>query len=137
MDAVIVVYPEEKRAETKVMRKIKKGDFVVVGHNGIRVIPPEKSREAGQLFEFMNSEVSSEKPKEAIIRRIAKEMYEIREEYKKTGKGGIAIVGGPAIIHTGGGVITSYSIHYTKLYDTGTSPMSCGSSRSWECLPWE
>lgn len=83
MDAVIVVYPEEKRAETKVMRKVKKGDFVVIGHNGIRVMPPEKSREAGQLFEFMNSEVSSEKPKEAIIKRIAKEMYEIREEYKK------------------------------------------------------
>ncbi|MBA2861185.1 TIGR00300 family protein [Methanococcus maripaludis] len=103
MDAVIVVYPEEKRAETKVMRKVKKGDFVVIGHNGIRVMPPEKSREAGQLFEFMNSEVSSEKPKEAIIKRIAKEMYEIREEYKKTGTGGIAIVGGPAIIHTGGG----------------------------------
>uniref|UniRef100_A9AA94 Ornithine cyclodeaminase n=1 Tax=Methanococcus maripaludis (strain C6 / ATCC BAA-1332) TaxID=444158 RepID=A9AA94_METM6 len=103
MDAVIVVYPEEKRAETKVMRKIKKGDFVVIGHNGIRVMPPEKSREAGQLFEFMNSEVSSEKPKEAIIKRIAQEMYEMREEYKKTGTGGIAIVGGPAIIHTGGG----------------------------------
>ena len=103
MDAVIVVYPEEKRAETKVMRKVKKGDFVVIGHNGIRVMPPEKSREAGQLFEFMNSEVSSEKPKEAIIKRIAQEMYEIRENYKKTGTGGIAIVGGPAIIHTGGG----------------------------------
>jgi lysine-ketoglutarate reductase/saccharopine dehydrogenase-like protein (TIGR00300 family) len=103
MDAVIVVYPEENRAETKVIRKIKKGDLIVVGHKGIRVIPPEKPREKGELFEFMNSEVSSEKPKEAIIRKIAKQMYQIREEYRKTGKGGIAIVGGPAIIHTGGG----------------------------------
>ena len=103
MDGIIVVYPKEKRAITKVIREVKKGDLVVVGHKGIRVIPPEKPREKGELFEFMNSEVSAEKPKQAIIRRIAKEMYQIREEYKKNKKGGIAIVAGPALIHTGGG----------------------------------
>ncbi|MBW9223130.1 TIGR00300 family protein [Methanothermococcus sp. SCGC AD-155-E23] len=103
MDGVIVVYPEEMRAETKVIREVKKGDLVVVGHKGIRVIPPERPREKGQLFEFMKSEVSAEKPKEAIIKRIAKEMYRIREEYRKTGKGGIVVVAGPAVIHTGGG----------------------------------
>ncbi|MBP2201457.1 lysine-ketoglutarate reductase/saccharopine dehydrogenase-like protein (TIGR00300 family) [Methanococcus voltae] len=108
MDAVITVDPVAKTAETKVIRKIKAGDYVVVGHSGIRIVPPEKPRDAGQLFEFMNSEVSSEKPKEAIIRKIAKEMFEIKQEYQKNLKegkkeGGIAIVGGPAIIHTGGG----------------------------------
>ncbi len=102
MDAVIVVYPDEKRAETKVMRDVKKGDLIVIGHKGIRVMPPERPREKGELFEFMNSEVSAEKPKQAIVRKIAEEMYQIREEYRKTGRGGIAIVGGPAIIHTGG-----------------------------------
>ncbi len=103
MDGAIVVYPDEMRAEVKTIRNIKKGDLVVVGHKGIRVIPPEKPRESGGLFEFMKSEASSEKPKETIIRRIAKEMYEIREKYRKTGKGGIVVVGGPAIIHTGAG----------------------------------
>ncbi|EHP89172.1 LOR/SDH bifunctional protein conserved domain protein [Methanotorris formicicus Mc-S-70] len=103
MDGVIVVYPEEKRAEVKTIRKVKKGDLIVVGHKGIRVIPPEKPREKGELFEFMKSEASSEKPKETIIRKIAKEMYAIREEYGKTGKGGIVVVGGPAIVHTGAG----------------------------------
>ncbi|MBW9221431.1 TIGR00300 family protein [Methanothermococcus sp. SCGC AD-155-C09] len=102
MDGVIVVYPNEMRAETKVIREIKKGDLIVVGHKGIRVMPPERPREKGELFEFMNSEVSAEKPKEAIIKKIAKEMYQIREEYRETGKGGIALVAGPALIHTGG-----------------------------------
>ena len=102
MDGVIVVYPNEMRAETKVIREIKKGDLIVVGHKGIRVMPPERPREKGELFEFMNSEVSAEKPKEAIVKKIAKEMYQIREEYMKTGKGGIALVAGPALIHTGG-----------------------------------
>ncbi|XRO77809.1 TIGR00300 family protein [Methanocaldococcus sp. 16A] len=103
MDGAIVVYPEEMRAEVKTIRNIKKGDLVVVGHKGVRVIPPEKPREAGGLFEFMKSDASSEKPKETIIRKIAKEMYEIREKYRKTGKGGIVVVAGPAIIHTGAG----------------------------------
>ena len=103
MDGIIIVCPETKTAETKVMRDIKKGDLIVVGHHGIRVMPPERPREKGELFEFMNSDVSAEKPKQAIVENIAKEMYQIREEYRKTGKGGIAIVGGPAIIHTGGG----------------------------------
>ncbi|HIP17483.1 MAG TPA: TIGR00300 family protein [Methanothermococcus okinawensis] len=102
MDGVIVVYPNEMRAETKVIREIKKGDLIVVGHKGIRVMPPERPREKEELFGFMNSEVSAEKPKEAIIKKIAKEMYQIREEYRKTGKGGIALVAGPALIHTGG-----------------------------------
>ena len=102
MDGVIVVYPNEMRAETKVIREIKKGDLIVVGHKGIRVMPPERPREKGELFEFMNSEVSAEKPKEAIIKKIAKEMYQIREEYRKTGKGGIALVAGPALITLGG-----------------------------------
>jgi lysine-ketoglutarate reductase/saccharopine dehydrogenase-like protein (TIGR00300 family) len=103
MDGAIVVYPDEMRAEVKTIRNIKKGDLVVVGHKGVRVIPPEKPREGGGLFEFMKSDASSEKPKETIIRRIAKEMHEIREKYRKTGKGGIVVVAGPAIIHTGAG----------------------------------
>ncbi len=103
MDGIIVVDVKNNKATTKVMRDINKGDFVVVGHKGIRVIPPERPREKGELFEFMNSDVSAEKPKQAIVENIAKEMYQIREQYRKTGKGGIAIVGGPAIIHTGGG----------------------------------
>ncbi len=100
MDGAIVVYPEEMRAEVKTIRHIKKGDLVVVGYKGIRVIPPEKPREQG-LFEFMKSDASSEKPKETIIRKIAKEMINIKEKYKKTGKGGIVVVAGPAVVHTG------------------------------------
>ncbi len=100
MDGVIVVYPEEMRAEVKTIRNVKKGDLIVVGHKGIRVIPPEKPRESG-VFEFMKSEASSEKPKKTVIRQIAEEMYKIKEKVKETKKGGIVVVAGPAVIHTG------------------------------------
>ncbi|WP_423793151.1 TIGR00300 family protein [Methanocaldococcus indicus] len=100
MDGAIVVYPEEMRVEVKTIRQIKKGDLVVVGYKGIRVIPPEKPREQG-LFEFMKSEASSEKPKKTIIRNIAEEMYKIREKVRREGKGGIVVVAGPAVVHTG------------------------------------
>ncbi|WP_048203413.1 ornithine cyclodeaminase, nickel-pincer nucleotide-dependent [Methanocaldococcus infernus] len=100
MDGVIVVYPEEMRAEVKTIRQVKKGDLIVVGHKGVRVIPPEKPREQG-VFEFMKSDASSEKPKKTIIRQIAEEMYKIREKFRKTGEGGIVVVAGPAVVHTG------------------------------------
>ena len=60
--------------------------------------PPHRSRDEQQVFEFMNSEVSSEKPLMNLIKGIADEMKEIKE---KGGK--IGIVGGPAIVHTGSG----------------------------------
>ena len=72
--------------------------MIVVGRDGIKVTPPQRSREKSGTFEFMNSDVSSEKPLMNLIRGIAKEIKEIKS---KGGK--IAIVGGPAIVHTGSG----------------------------------
>ncbi len=75
--------------------KIRRGDLVVVGEQGVSVIYPERPREQS-TFEFMHGTVSSERPSETLIAKIAKEILEIR---RKGGK--IAVVGGPAIIHTG------------------------------------
>lgn len=96
MDCMIVVDPDKKRALCKPIGRIKKGDLVVVGREGIKVTPPERPRGKKGVFEFMVSEVSSEKPVRSIIKSIAAEITQIK---KKGGK--IAVVAGPAIVHTG------------------------------------
>ncbi len=58
-------------------------------------MPLERSRQAG-VFEFMASSVSTEKPKNVIIRGVADRMKAVRAAGKKT-----LLVGGPAIVHTG------------------------------------
>lgn len=98
MDCLVVVDEKEKRAFVKPIANIKAGDKIVVGLDGVRVTPPHRSRDKQQVFEFMNSEVSSEKPLMNLINGIADEMNEIKA---KGGK--IGIVGGPAIVHTGSG----------------------------------
>lgn len=79
------------------MTDVRRGMQIVVGHAGVRVFPEERKVER-QSFEFMNSAVSTEKPKGVAIRQIAQEMFRTRTEGKK-----LLLVGGPAIIHTGSG----------------------------------
>jgi len=86
---------------------VRKGDQIVVGHRGIKVIPPECPRR-GSGFEFMSSAVSTEKPKNVIIHNVAVRMREAREAGKK-----ILLVGGPAIVHTGSGR------HVVRLIEAG------------------
>ncbi|MEM0233070.1 MAG: TIGR00300 family protein [Candidatus Nezhaarchaeales archaeon] len=97
MDKVIVVDPQSKRATCIPLREIKKGDLVVVGERGIRVRPPERPRESLKIFEFMSSKVSPEKPSTSIVKHIARDMHSIK---RRGGK--IAVVAGPAVVHTGG-----------------------------------
>lgn len=98
MDCTICIDEEIKKAYCKPLADIKAGDMIAVGREGIRITPPQKSRDTQQIFEFMNSDVSSEKPLMNLIKGIASEIKEIK------GRGGkIAIVGGPAIVHTGSG----------------------------------
>jgi lysine-ketoglutarate reductase/saccharopine dehydrogenase-like protein (TIGR00300 family) len=95
MDFLIVVDPVKKTAKAEALGKIRKGNLVVVGEQGVSVTYPERPREQSS-FEFMHGTVSSERPSETLIAQIAKEILDVR---KKGGK--IAVVGGPAIIHTG------------------------------------
>lgn len=97
MDFLIVVDPVRKTAKAEALGKIRKGNLVVVGEQGVSVTYPERPREQS-TFEFMHGTVSSERPSETLIAQIAKEILDVR---KKGGK--IAVVGGPAIIHTGAG----------------------------------
>ncbi len=95
MDSIIVVDRTERRAFCRTLAKIRKGDLIVTGERGIRVAPPERPREQS-TFEFMHGTVSPERPSESLIAKIAAEIVEL----KRRG-GRIALVGGPAIIHTG------------------------------------
>jgi lysine-ketoglutarate reductase/saccharopine dehydrogenase-like protein (TIGR00300 family) len=96
MDCGIVV--DGGRARCVAVSEVRGGQAVVVGHDGIRVRPLERSRNR-EIFGFMTSQVSSEKPKHLVIRELAATMRQIHD-----GGGRIAFVGGPAIIHTGAGV---------------------------------
>jgi lysine-ketoglutarate reductase/saccharopine dehydrogenase-like protein (TIGR00300 family) len=96
MDCAIAVLPNG-RARTIPMHRVRVGDRVVVGHDGIRVFALERPRGASP-FEFMASEVSSEKPKALLV---ADATDRIRRS--KEGGGRLLAVCGPAVIHTGAG----------------------------------
>lgn len=95
MDCLIVVDRQAKRARCLPLSKLKKGDHVVVGEQGVTVHYPERPRERSN-FEFMHGTVSSERPIETLIAKIAREILDVHR-----GGGRIVLVGGPAIIHTG------------------------------------
>lgn len=94
MDKCIVV--NSKGARCVPIRDVKKGDKIVVGETGVKIIPPERPREGMNIFEFMGSSSSSERPTQHIAKRVAEDIYKTKKEGGK-----IVIVGGPAIVHTG------------------------------------
>ncbi|RMG39242.1 MAG: TIGR00300 family protein [Planctomycetota bacterium] len=96
MDCAIRVDPEARTAVCVPMSDVKRGDLIVVGHDGIRVRPQRPSHRAEDAFHFMQSAVSSEKPKRVLVREIAGAMHRARSGHEK-----ILVVGGPAIVHTG------------------------------------
>ena len=97
MDLVIVVDKERGTASCRPIADVRAGDLVAVGHEGIRVTPMEREREQ-EVFSFMRSAVSSERPNSLAISAIARQMRQTRE-----GGGKILFVVGPAVIHTGAG----------------------------------
>ncbi|MEO7167110.1 MAG: TIGR00300 family protein [Spartobacteria bacterium] len=108
MDSAIVVDRAAKTATATKFYAVKKGMEVVTGHHGIRVVPLQRSTARADVFEFMGSNVSVEKPKSAVIREMAREFKRSREE-----NGKILVVGGPAIVHTGA------AEHFEKLIEWG------------------
>jgi len=97
MDCGIVVDRRRCRAECVPMYRVKRGQWVVCGHDGVRVSPLERAR-TRDVFQFMGSAVSSERPKARIVGDLAAEMRRMKKDGER-----ILVVGGPAIIHTGGG----------------------------------
>jgi len=114
MDCALVVEPEpeadtgegepnggpngEPRAYTKVLNAVEEGDLIATDRSGIRVRPPERPRSGGGAFGFMQGGVSSERPSESTIRKVASELREV----KRSG-GTVMVVAGPAVVHSGAG----------------------------------
>lgn len=98
MDCGIVI--EDGRPRTIPMGEVKRGMQIVMGGLGIRVLPLEKPRDAAerQAFEFMSSDISSEKPKALLVEQVAKQMRAVKDAGKR-----ILWVAGPAVVHTGSG----------------------------------
>jgi len=94
MDKCIVV--KGGRASCVPVRDVRKGDRIVVGDTGVKITPPERPREGVNVFEFMGSNSSSERPTQHIAKQVALDIIKTRKEGGK-----IVLVGGPAIVHTG------------------------------------
>lgn len=95
MDCGLVHDPATDTFRCVPIARIRRGDRVVCGQRGIKVIPFERQRARG-AFEFMASDISTEKPKNTIIRNCAQLMVQTRREGRR-----LLLVGGPAIVHTG------------------------------------
>jgi len=77
------------------MHQVRAGDRIVVGFDGVRVHAPSRARDL-RNFEFMNSDVSSEKPKALLLQQV---VDRIRAAKGRGGK--LLAVCGPAVVHTG------------------------------------
>ena len=107
MDCGIRIDPSRRKAQCVPMHRVKKGDLVVVGQPGVKVVPLER-QQPGAPFEFMASPVSTEQPKGLLIREIAESMQRVRRE-----NGRILVVAGPGLVHTGA------SKYLAELIDNG------------------
>jgi lysine-ketoglutarate reductase/saccharopine dehydrogenase-like protein (TIGR00300 family) len=97
MDCGILIDPDAGAARCLPMTAVKTGDRILVGRKGTRVFPPEAEMRKHELFEFMASPVSSERPKAVSVREIAAAMRKTRAAGDR-----VLAVLGPAVVHTGG-----------------------------------
>ncbi len=102
MDLGICVDPAKARARTVPMGAVTAGELIVTGRDGIRVTPLARPAER-DVFGFMESVVSSERPHQPVIADIARRMQKLREWHREGRAGAkVLLAGGPAIVHAGG-----------------------------------
>ena len=94
MDAMIVV--RDGRAWCRRLRDLRRGDHVVTGMRGIRVVPESKERDRSH-FAFMSNGVSSERQVETAVRQTAALLQQARQQGQR-----VVVVAGPVVVHTGG-----------------------------------
>jgi len=94
MDAMIVV--ADGRAYCRRLRDLRRGDSIVTGLRGIRVVPESKERDR-LSFAFMANGISSERQVETAVRQTAALVEQTIENHFK-----VVVVAGPVVVHTGG-----------------------------------
>lgn len=92
MDALIVI--DETGATCKKLRDIKKGEKIVCGDMGIRIVNENENIHDKKEFNFMNNKFSSERRNDMQIKKLA---YDLVCDEKK-----LTVVAGPVLVHTGG-----------------------------------
>ena len=98
MDTAIAVDRKGRAARAVKFFDVHKGDEIVIGHQGVRVVPVQRATSRTDIFQFINTIIDADEPKSAIIRELAEELRRARKA-----KGKIAVVAGPAIVRTGAG----------------------------------
>jgi lysine-ketoglutarate reductase/saccharopine dehydrogenase-like protein (TIGR00300 family) len=102
MDLAILVDEQGSAAPAIPMGEVRRGNRIVVGREGVRIIPLQRPQER-DVFGFMESQVSAERPHGHIIADIATRMRQLRERHRqKQADSQVLLAGGPAIIHAGG-----------------------------------
>jgi lysine-ketoglutarate reductase/saccharopine dehydrogenase-like protein (TIGR00300 family) len=96
MDCGITVDAAVGTARCITLNEVTAGTPIVVGHEGVRVLPLERPRVQPRVFAFMGSNISSEKANPRLISAIADRMREVRAS-----EGKILVVTGPVVVHTG------------------------------------
>ena len=62
------------------IRDVKKGDLVVVDEVGVKVTPPQRPRDTANIFAFMGSSSSSERPTQHIAKKVAQDIVETKKK---------------------------------------------------------
>ena len=96
MDKCIAIDIKLRTAECKMIREVRKGDMIVVGERGVKVLPEERPRQGIDIFQFMSSSSSSERPTLQIARKIAMDIHLTKKAGRK-----IIVTAGPVIVHSG------------------------------------
>ena len=108
INSAIAVDRKKSTARAVKFFDVNKGDEIIVGHQGVRVVPMQRATTHTDVFQFINTIVGADEPKSAIIRAIGEELRGAR-----SAKGKTAIVAGPAIVRTGAGE------HLVRLIEAG------------------
>jgi lysine-ketoglutarate reductase/saccharopine dehydrogenase-like protein (TIGR00300 family) len=102
MDLGVAVDEAALTARAVPMGEVRQGERIVVGREGVRVTPLRRPPER-DVFGFMQSQVSAERPHAHIIADVAARMRQLRERHRRgEADAKVLLAGGPAIVHAGG-----------------------------------
>ena len=98
MDSAVAVDRKGKTARAVKFFDVRKDDEIIVGHQGVRVVPVQRTTSHTDPFQFISGIIGPDEPKSAVIREIGAELRRAR-----SAKGKIAVVAGKAVALSGAG----------------------------------
>jgi hypothetical protein len=131
MDLAIRIGEAGSAVQAVPMGDVRRGDQVVIGREGVRIIPLQRPQER-DVFGFMESQVSAERPHGHIIADIATRMRQLREgRGQGRADSHVLLAGGPAIIHAGGREALTWLIEQRFIHI-----LFCGNAL-WRRMTWK